>query len=107
MQLVKVYDTDTPEQIAKKIFNNFEVMQSCTITGYVISGGESFIKGELVINELYSLDKLHNLRQQGNKMARKRKRLKDSIGGYVADKIFRYKKTIDGSNVRYNIWRYQ
>lgn len=107
--MARVYDTDDYLDVAKKIFNEFEVGQSCTVKGVVIDedNKEIFTKGEMVLKELRRLDSLVNVSiTEGGRLRRKRKILPNSIGGYVAHKIFKW-AILEGSLEYYNIWRIQ
>lgn len=87
------------------IFEHFIIGQSCTITGYIEREDGFWSKGELVIEELKRLDLLNNCNQDTKgKFRRKRKILPDTIGGYVAQKIFKFKIT---ELTKYTIWRIQ
>lgn len=111
--MTQIYDNDTWRQISKKIFELFEVNQSCSIYGYEIIGNEVYPKGELVVKELIRLDREENVCVSSlGKNSRRRKILPDSIGGYVAHKIFRFKKfnindEQTGKQIKYVIWRVQ
>lgn len=109
--MIQIYDTDTVKECADKIFNHFEVGQSCSIYGVEVietpDRWKPFAKGELVWKELEVLDFAENtVRRKGKKNARKRKLLPNSIGGYVAHKIFQHKH-YGGDNPKYVIWRVQ
>ena len=99
----------TSGQIADIIFERFTVMQSCKVTGFEYDvNGRLKAKGELVCDKLWALDVYANTKVNGD---RKEKRIKrkppNSIGGYLADKIFRYKIDILKEDVKYTIWRIQ
>ncbi len=110
---IRVFDTDSIETTAKKIYEDFVVGQSCTVKGLelkegAIIGGKSMIcKGEEVIKELERLDRLENVYPVGKKMSRKRKKLPNTVGGFVAHKIFGWKAVTIDSDIRYQIWRIQ
>lgn len=107
--MTRIFDTDDYAETARKIFYKFELNQSCTILGWV--DDEVQPKGELVLDEIKRLDKAENFvgRASGGKMIRKRKIEPDSIGDYVAGKIFKWKKVVitDTSELKYTIWRKQ
>ena len=111
--MIQIYDTDTWKECADKIWSDsFEVNNSCSIYGIILLKGEPFAKGELVVNELRRLDKEENVMVGASgKNSRRRKVLPDSIGGYVAHKIFRFKELHTERNGvktrKYNIWRVQ
>ena len=95
---------DNYEDIAYTIFHDFDINQSCSITGWVTMDNKVFPLGELVIEHLRKLDNIENTTDG---RSRKRKVLPDSIGGFVAQKIFRFKKVKDDNHFKYTIWRVQ
>lgn len=105
--MVKIYDVDTPQEIAKKIYEQFDVMASCSVYGFVVTEEKIIPKGELVLQEIKRLDELENISYFGKKKVRKYKYRKDSIGGTLAQKIFTWEKRIVDSEPRYTIWRFQ
>lgn len=111
--MVKIYEHESPEEIAKKIYDNFEVFASCSILGYWdIGNTKMHPKGDLVCDELKRLDRVDNtkpVRGKGDKLVRTRRKPSNSIGGYLAQKIFRYEKTEMAENpyIKYTIWRIQ
>lgn len=108
MVATRIFADDSIKEAASKIYNDFLINQSCTICGFErIEEFRLEEKGLLVCNELRRLDSVDNLRPMGKKMTRRRKILPDSIGGYVAHKIFKFKRVIVESEVRYTIWRVQ
>lgn len=100
---VRIYDTDTLDDIASKIFNDFDVMAFCTIFGFLTVGEKLVPKGEIVLRKIKEMDIAKNV--PGGK--RKNVYKKDSIGGCIAQKIFTWEKRIVDKDVRYTIWRYQ
>ncbi len=108
--LVKIYDTETVAEIAKKIYYKFDVMASCTIYGFVKEENRDALlpKGEAVLMELRRLDDLENMQYSSNgKRQRKNKYKPNSIGGPIAQRIFTWDKKVVDSEPRYTIWRYQ
>lgn len=103
--VIRIYDSDTIEEIVFKIYYDFDVMASCKISGFVMHEGLKKLipKGELVIEELRKLDLQENI-SEGK---RKYKYKKDSVGGPIAHKIFVWEKRVVDQEVRYTIWRYQ
>lgn len=93
----------TVREIAKIIFENFEINQSCKVEGTVIVEGRLYEKGKAVLNDLDVLDQTNNT-YNGK---RKRVRPKESVGGDLAHKIFRYARRIVNDEIRYTIWRMQ
>ena len=105
---VKIYDTDTADEIAKKIYIYFEVMASCSIYGFVTKGESLIPKGQCVLDSLRKLDEMENIKKDAiGRLIRKFKYRKDSIGGPIAHKIFTWEIRIIDSEPRYTIWRYQ
>lgn len=104
---VKIYDTDTVEEIAEKIFNYFDVGASCTVSGFEILENGVVAKGELVLKELERLDEINNCRYAAGKKIRNYKYKKNSIGGTIAQKIFSWDKRISDKEPKYTIWRFQ
>lgn len=104
---IRVYDNETVQEIAYKIYQSFEIFQSCKVTGFIQDGRRMEAKGELVLKEIDRLDRLDNVRKMGEKMTRKRKKPPNTVGGYVAHKIFQWEKNIVDNEVRYTIWRIQ
>lgn len=116
-----VLESDNYEITAKKIYYEFELNQSCTVIGWMsddpeIEGGEGLYqrvqkvvaKADEVLKELERIDNLENVRPCGaKKMTRKRKKLPNTIGGYVAHKIFKYNRVLSDGHVRVTIWRIQ
>lgn len=107
----KVYDTDTVEEMAKKIYEEFVINQSCTIHGIELVANAYYperirpvAKGELVVDKLTYIDRLDNFIGK----YRKRSKFSNSIGGEIAHKAFKWKKEMlaDGSP-KYTIWRVQ
>lgn len=107
--MVKIYDTDPVEVIAKKIYNDLDVMMSCTIFGFIhdIDGRNLTPKGEIVLNELKRLDDLEHIGIRAGGKYRKYKFKENSVGGPIAHKIFTYEKRMVDSEPRCTIWRFQ
>lgn len=106
---VRIYENDTIHDTAMKIYNGFEVNQSCTLP---------YAKAVEVLNivhQLYWSDfgagdyGKATVREHGKRVSESAKRkleyLPDSIGGPVAHKIFRY--VIVGEREKIVIWRFQ
>lgn len=103
--MVKIFDSDNFAVTASKIWNDFEVFQSCTIKGFVeIWSEEIQPKGYLVVEELRRLDMRDNTKFDGRRRRRKKVILPNTVGGQVAHKIFKYKSD---ENQTYVIWRIQ
>lgn len=65
--------------------------------------------GEIVLSEIRKLDQAQNCGPNGRtgKIRRKRHYIENSIGGAIAQKIFKWKKTEEDGVPVYSIWRYQ
>ncbi len=108
MEPVRIKDTDTYVEMAQKIFMYFELNQSCAIRGFIVEGDCSTPRGDMVLDVLERLDSSQNTyKEPGRKNRRKRKVLPESIGGWVAQKIFRYKKETTEGEYKVTIWRVQ
>jgi hypothetical protein len=103
----RILETDDYITMAQKIYETFDVHHSCTIKGLVLDRDkEVYIpKGELVLEQINRLDIAENY----DKFGRRRRRVKpvNSIGDYVAGKIFKYEQRIKDKKVIYLIWRVQ
>jgi hypothetical protein len=99
----RVLLTDDVTAIADKIFELFEINQSCKVEGTVIMKGRLVEKGRAVLDRLQLLDEITNT-YNGK---RKRTRPENSVGGYEAHKIFKYQRRIVDDEIRYTIWRHQ
>jgi len=107
MPHVKIYDTDSSRDIARKIFYEFDVSASCNISGFVEKNGHLVPKGEYVLEFLDMFDQIENIRFHKDKKMRKTIYRKNSVGGPIAQKIFTWEKRIVDNEVRYTIWRFQ
>jgi len=107
MFAVRVYAEDTSKEMAEKIFQHFILNQSCSVTGFEIVDDEPVHKGELVLNHLRAMDEAENTRTYGKKLKRNRRILENSIGGPVAQKIFRYETRTVNKTTKTTIWRIQ
>lgn len=107
--MVKIYDTDTIEIISRKIYFDFEVLQSCTVSGFVMDMEKQKItpKGELVMQELSMLYNDECCKDTGGRKYRKFAYRENSVGGPIAHKIFTFDKKIVNNEPRYTIWRFQ
>lgn len=106
---VRIYETDTWNEMAVKIFYEFEIDQSCTIEGFIMDIDKAGLpdpipKGELVLTELESLDSKVN---KSDGARRRRKYMNNTIGGYVVKKVFRFNKRITDKFYKVDIWRIQ
>lgn len=109
--MVTIDSDDSVEIMAQKIFCNFELLQCCTISGFERDGQGEFRleeKGKLVCDRLSELDVERNYHKENSgRYRRKRVKLANCIGGFVAQKIFRWDRRIADSDVKYTIWRIQ
>lgn len=107
---VVILESDTSEQAAIKIFEGFIVNQSCSVTGFEEIEGRVVNKGAEVLKQLDLLDKKNHfeiIRGRDGYGRRKRKRYKNQIGGYIAQKAFQFAiSTRDGLPTT-QIWRIQ
>ncbi|MBK7345816.1 MAG: hypothetical protein IPI98_02580 [Chitinophagaceae bacterium] len=108
MQYELISENDSLRDIAEKIYSKFISGQSCTISGFCedLNGGgkrEVVPRGEVVIRLLEI--KYRAEFYDGNK--RRLKYIKNSVGGPVAHKIFKYEKHIRESIPVITIWRMQ
>lgn len=96
-------------QIAKQIYETFEVFNNITIGGAQLIDGEYYPIGKLVCEELERLDRIDNTAPHGNGKNIRRKRYKpnDWIGGYVSQKAFKFKEEVRNGKLIYTIWRMQ
>lgn len=94
------------EEMAFVIFYHMEIMSSCKIMGIEQHNGKWKPKGEIVCDLLWSYDRLHNVKTN-SKDSRIKRKPSNSIGGYLADKIFRWKIDVLEDDVKYTIWRIQ
>ena len=102
--MTKIENSMSAEKIAGIIFSEFEVNQSCTIYGWQ----ETLPKGLITVEWLRKLDVLENWEAcKDGRMRRKRKLLPNSVGGYVASKIFKYHEDMRDGKLVYQIWRFQ
>ncbi len=105
---VNLKSTDEAIKIATIIFNEFELMQSCSVKGYIMHGDEPVLKGDLVLDYIREMDKKVNFDKVGrDKLRRKRVLLDDCIGGYVKHKIFKFKHEEIEGKPAVTIWRIQ
>lgn len=107
--MVRIYDTDTLHEMASKIYEKFEVMQSFCISGFVISDNDKLIaKGKIILDYIERRYKEENVSiSSDGKEKKKYKFEKDSIGGPIAHKIFKWNIRVIDKEPRYTIWRLQ
>lgn len=104
--MATILQSDTVTDTASKIYNEFEINQSCKIVGFVKDGkGELRTRGEMVLEELERLDMEENTyKSDGKPIRRKRVKPDNSIGDFVAQKMFIW-KAVDTH--KFTIWRRQ
>lgn len=109
MQITRVYESDSFDEMARKIYNNFEIGQSCSITGFLMNITDPVPKGLMVVQEIERMDKYNNMHcnSRDRKWRRRRVKPEDSIGDYTAQKQWRFKKTVIDNKIKYDIWRTQ
>ncbi len=105
---VKIEKKDTPLKIATIIYNHFEIFQSCTIIGYIMWKDEPALKGDIVLEFLKEIDAKQRLNNAGGlTLRRKRTVLPNTIGGYVAYRLFKFKHEEIEGKPAVTIWRIQ
>lgn len=95
----------TAEEMAHVIFYNMDMLVSCKIEGVENYNGKWKPKGEIVCDLLWEYDRKHNVRTKSD--TRIKRKPPQSIGGYLADKIFRWKYEVTETDIKYSIWRIQ
>jgi len=109
--MVRIYDTDTLEETARKIFEEFEVNQSCTLRGveFVEAERKVYAKGKMVLAQLEYLDRIANTQKRGTRggFARIQRKPSNCIGGYLAHKLFRWSEETLNGEPCVTIWRIQ
>jgi len=108
----QILATDNYHEVARKMFYEYQVGQSCTVAGICeTKEGEIMPKGEAACNELRKLDRIENFVSnkgaRGGGMRRRRDRPDNQIGDYIANKAFRYSHRGSGAQIKYMIWRVQ
>ena len=104
----RVFAEDSVEDTARKIFYYFELNQSCSVVGWVYSAGRTHKKGDLVLENIKRLDEIENCTGDGKGNSRRKRVIPpNTIGGFVAHKIFRYSRVMVDNEPKINIWRIQ
>jgi len=101
------FENASVQEIARNIYFKFELGQSCKITGMLQQGEYDWVpRGVLVLQELRRLDRSENCDVKGRRYKKVRP---NSIGGYVAQKMFIYKHESDehGLTDVVRVWRVQ
>lgn len=107
---VRILPEDNYVDVAQKIFNHFKLNQSCIVFGFVKDEEKKqlYDKGNMVLELLREYDAKHNTTNNGDgRIRRKRKIIPNSIGGYVAQKIFCYEQVVHDGIPKTRIWRVQ
>lgn len=108
----RLLQTDSWQEMAKKIYENFEVLQSCSVSGFIceeekrltgLKRDEVFAKGQVVWDEITRMDREENFTKAGR---RKRRYLPMSNGAEIANKLFRY-SIVNNPVPKWTIWRVQ
>lgn len=107
MQTVKIYDTESPRDIAEKIYKHFEVGASCSVFGFMQDEERLVPRGDVVLEFIRLFDEIDNIKYRGIKKERKYIFRKESIGGPILHKIFTWEIRVVEKEVRYTIWRLQ
>lgn len=109
-KIVTIDQNDSVTVMADKIFNHFLVTQSCTIRGFEKDLDDNVeLKGEKVLEMLREMDRKQNYIWTNQKKGISRRRRfipADSIGGYLAHKIFKFRYESVGQHC-VTIWRIQ
>lgn len=107
--MVKIYDSETVIEIARKIYNDFDVMSSCRVSGFVLDEALSRLipKGEIIMAQIKKMYEDEYVDINKGKIYRKYKYKDNSVGGPIAHKIFTWELRIVDDEPRYTIWRYQ
>ena len=112
--MCRIYDTDTPAEMAYKIYEEFIVLQSCKISGWMEGEPKNgcrtvYPKADFVIDEIMRRDfedNCHRSKTDG-RARRKQRMMPNQIGGYLAQKAFRWQKVMNDGLPVYTIWRIQ
>lgn len=106
---VKIYDTDSPYQIALKIYKDFEVLNSCTIYGFYMDEAKQKLipKGEIIMDLIKDMYESEYIDIKEKTRHRKFKYRNNSVGGPISHPIFTFEKRIVDMEPRYTIWRFQ
>lgn len=104
MEEVRIFESDDYMEMAEKIWMHFKVNQNCTVKGFVHDGDDIIPKGELVLKMLEQLDHRENV-GKGNR--RKRYKVDNSVGDFLAQKMFIWEKRVRDHQIYYLIWRRQ
>ena len=101
----KIYSTDSPRDIAEKIYKSFDKGDMVQVFGWVQTKDNLIDKGEAVLECLRWFYEFEHFGHGGR--ARELKYRKNAIGGPIAHPIFTWEKRIIDQEPRYTIWRLQ
>lgn len=107
---ITILDTDTFQIIAKKIWNNLLVGSSVDVHGWAMNETSQQLSplGDLVLEHIRYFDELDNCSYtKSGKKTRRSRYEQHSIGGPIAQKIFKWNRVIIDKNPRVTIWRIQ
>jgi len=108
---ITIFDTDTVEMIATKIWEKLNVGSSIDIYGWATNEISQQLSpvGDLVLEWMKHLDEADNIIYRGKLKKRQRQFIYEpkSIGGPLAQKIFKFNKVFLDNNPRVTIWRIQ
>lgn len=108
-----INQTMTYSEMADIIYTKFELNQSCKVVGYVEDHASKRLdeKGQLVLNSIKAMDDHEHVvfSSTDGRPRRKRKKLPNTIGDFVASKIFKWERVIneDEGGAKFTIWRIQ
>lgn len=108
--MVYILVTDTPEEMAIKIYKHFLLDQSCVIEGLTREENNLVPIGFIVMKKIKEFDEIDNFTVDASGRMRRRRRVQaNSIGGHIANKVFRYNEEVDyvNRNIRWTFWRVQ
>lgn len=105
--VTRIFDTDNPDVVANKIFNEFFLGQSCTIKGFimVIDKKKLLPRIDCVLFHLKELDRKADKDKRGTRNPKDYRKKKNTIGGYLCKKIFKYELCIRDGMPAGNIFR--
>lgn len=106
---ITILDTDDFRVIAKKVWDRLAVGSSLDIHGWAMNEISQQLSplGLLVVEQMKYLDEVDNIKYRGERRVRQYKFMEDSVGGPLAQKIFRWQKVVLNNNPRIRIWRIQ
>lgn len=102
----RIYDTDTAQEIAMKIWSTFQVGDFCVVTGWVQMGETLLPKGQNVLEWIKWHYENKHYGHQGRARTFEYEK-GNAIGGPIAHPIFKWDKVNVGGEPKYQIWRSQ